>query len=156
MFTVGPPVLLFKWNHRISILNILGYNGTMPLHFLLPLSLIPLAGGHILALHDTGSSNPLGIHGRFDKVPFGGYFTVKDLYVWRLLIGCLTLLALLAPWYLGDPENFSRTIILVTPSPWPLLTGSLLGLVLTSLVVAWRIQRWTLATLRIFWYLSSA
>jgi len=34
---------------------------------------------HLLFLHNTGSSNPLGLSFNMDKVRFGPYFSVKDL-----------------------------------------------------------------------------
>ena len=34
---------------------------------------------HLLALHEHGSSNPLGVSGNADRLPFHPYFTFKDL-----------------------------------------------------------------------------
>lgn len=34
---------------------------------------------HLIALHEHGSSNPLGITGNIDRLPFSPYFVFKDL-----------------------------------------------------------------------------
>lgn len=48
-------------------------------HFICPLLVAALAGVHLLFLHQTGSSNPLGLRINLDKSPFHPYFTIKDL-----------------------------------------------------------------------------
>ena len=48
-------------------------------HFLLPFVIAVLVLLHLIFLHDTGSSNPLGLTFSADKVPFSPYFSVKDL-----------------------------------------------------------------------------
>lgn len=49
------------------------------LHFLLPFIIRGLSIVHLLFLHITGSSNPLGVNRNLDKTPFHPYFSVKDL-----------------------------------------------------------------------------
>jgi ubiquinol-cytochrome c reductase cytochrome b subunit len=34
---------------------------------------------HLIALHEHGSSNPLGVTGNIDRLPFSPYFVFKDL-----------------------------------------------------------------------------
>lgn len=48
------------------------------LHFVLPLALVVVVLIHLLSLHETGSSNPLGLITRADKIPFHPYFSIKD------------------------------------------------------------------------------
>merc|ERR1712038_27108 len=85
------------------------------LHFLLPFILAALSATHLLFLHETGSSNPLGLDSNFDKRPFHPYFSVKDLFGFIVFFLLLTLLCLQAPWDLGDPENFIPADPIVTP-----------------------------------------
>ena len=54
-------------------------NRFFALHFVLPFVLAALALMHLIALHDTaGSSNPLGVSGNYDRLPFAPYFLFKD------------------------------------------------------------------------------
>lgn len=84
-------------------------------HFFVPFAVAALSLVHLIFLHETGSSNPLGLPLHGDKSPFHPYFSVKD-----LLGGLIALLGvgatmLLFPWDLGDPENFVPANPLVTP-----------------------------------------
>lgn len=49
-------------------------NRFFSLHYLLPFLLIALAILHLLALHVSGSSNPLGVRSDVEKVPFHPYY----------------------------------------------------------------------------------
>jgi len=70
---------------------------------------------HLLFLHQTGSSNPLGVKSNFDKVPFHSFHSWKDLTGVVILLITLTILCLLSPYLIGDVENFSPANPLVTP-----------------------------------------
>jgi ubiquinol-cytochrome c reductase cytochrome b subunit len=70
---------------------------------------------HLLFLHQTGSNNPLGLNRDIDKIPFHPYFTFKDIVGFLVLISTLTVLTLLDPYLLGDPDNFTPANPLVTP-----------------------------------------
>uniref|UniRef100_A0AAU7BAA0 Cytochrome b n=1 Tax=Petrotettix serratus TaxID=3073472 RepID=A0AAU7BAA0_9ORTH len=85
------------------------------IHFLLPFIIAALTLIHLLFLHQTGSNNPLGTNSNIDKIPFHPYFTFKDIIGFILLIAGLTLLTLLNPYLLGDPDNFTPANPLVTP-----------------------------------------
>nr|YP_010713931.1 cytochrome b [Plesionika lophotes]WDD39151.1 cytochrome b [Plesionika lophotes] len=85
------------------------------LHFLLPFVIMAASMVHILFLHQTGSNNPLGISSQTDKIPFHPYFTFKDVVGFLILIMALSLLTLLNPYLLGDPDNFIPANPLVTP-----------------------------------------
>jgi len=84
-------------------------------HFLIPFIVAALAIVHLLFLHQTGSNNPLGLNANLDKIPFHPFYSTKDLFRFWVAIGILTLLVLLSPWVLGDPENFIPANPLVTP-----------------------------------------
>lgn len=84
-------------------------------HFLLPFIILILTIIHLLFLHQTGSNNPLGLNRNIDKIPFHPYFTYKDLIGFIILIIFLSLLTLINPYLLGDPDNFIPANPLVTP-----------------------------------------
>nr|QIV24586.1 cytochrome b [Cnemoplites australis] len=84
-------------------------------HFLFPFIVTALMIIHLLFLHQTGSMNPLGINSNIDKVPFHPYFTFKDILGFIIMIYALTMLTLMNPYLLGDPDNFIPANPLVTP-----------------------------------------
>src|SRR3954466_10096361 len=57
-------------------------NRFFSLHYLLPFVLVGVVVLHLVALHQHGSNNPLGIDrkGGQDSIPFHPYYTVKDLF----------------------------------------------------------------------------
>nr|UOU85121.1 cytochrome b [Ephemerella notata] len=84
-------------------------------HFLLPFLVAAATMIHLLFLHQTGSNNPLGVNSNLDKIPFHPYFSFKDIVGFIVLLMILTLLSLLNPYLLGDPDNFIPANPLVTP-----------------------------------------
>nr|YP_010615500.1 cytochrome b [Dodona adonira]WAT94170.1 cytochrome b [Dodona adonira] len=84
-------------------------------HFLLPFIVLMMVMIHLLFLHQTGSNNPLGINSNLDKIPFHPFFSFKDLIGFIILMMMLTLLTLINPYLLGDPDNFIPANPLVTP-----------------------------------------
>nr|YP_008592451.1 cytochrome b [Eusthenes cupreus]AFY16817.1 cytochrome b [Eusthenes cupreus] len=85
------------------------------LHFLLPFIIAAMVMIHLLFLHQTGSNNPLGVNSNFDKAPFHPYFSIKDLLGMMLTLTLFSMIILLEPRTLGDPENFIPANPLVTP-----------------------------------------
>ena len=74
-----------------------------------------LALVHLIALHEDGSNNPIGVRSDIDKILFHHYYVVNDFYgVIILLIG-LSVLTFLLPYILGDADNFKQANPLVTP-----------------------------------------
>nr|APX39758.1 cytochrome b [Linaeidea aenea] len=84
-------------------------------HFILPFIISALVMIHLLYLHQTGSSNPLGVSMNIDKIPFHPYFTFKDILGMLIMLFMLMLLTLSNPYLLGDPDNFTPANPLVTP-----------------------------------------
>ena len=84
-------------------------------HFLIPFIILGTVIIHLLFLHQTGSNNPLGLKRESEKIPFHPYFTIKDLAGFLIILASLTILTLLSPNLLGDPENFNPANPLVTP-----------------------------------------
>lgn len=84
-------------------------------HFLFPFIITAFTIIHLLFLHQTGSNNPLGINRNSDKIPFHPYFSYKDIFGFIIMLISLTFLTLIAPYALGDPDNFIPANPLVTP-----------------------------------------
>nr|AXS65629.1 cytochrome b [Cucujoidea sp. 38 KM-2017] len=84
-------------------------------HFMMPFIISAMVMIHLLFLHQTGSNNPLGMNSNMDKVPFHPYFSFKDIVGFIIMLTILTLLTLINPYLLGDPDNFIPANPLVTP-----------------------------------------
>nr|QGA74013.1 cytochrome b [Phratora sp. N57] len=84
-------------------------------HFVLPFIITALVMIHLLYLHQSGSSNPLGVTLNIDKIPFHPYFTFKDILGMLIMLFLLMFLTLSNPYLLGDPDNFIPANPLVTP-----------------------------------------
>nr|UYK52103.1 cytochrome b [Leptocimbex sp. CSCS-Hym-MC0166] len=84
-------------------------------HFIIPFIITAMTMIHLMALHTTGSSNPLGTNSDMDKVPFHPYFTFKDIIGFIVMITILMMLILISPNYLGDPDNFIKANSMLTP-----------------------------------------
>nr|UOU85251.1 cytochrome b [Tachydromia umbrarum] len=84
-------------------------------HFILPFIVAAMTMIHLLFLHQTGSNNPLGVNSNVDKIPFHPYFSFKDIVGFIILVMLLSLLTLINPYLLGDPDNFIPANPLVTP-----------------------------------------
>nr|YP_009499538.1 cytochrome b [Aegosoma sinicum]ASL05652.1 cytochrome b [Aegosoma sinicum] len=84
-------------------------------HFLFPFIVSAMVVVHLLFLHQTGSSNPLGTKSNIDKIPFHPYFSLKDIVGFLIMTFMLVSLSLSDPYLLGDPDNFTPANPLVTP-----------------------------------------
>lgn len=85
------------------------------LHFIIPFVAAALRAIHLLFLHQRGRGNPLGLLRDYDKVKFHPYFSFKDVIGFLIMLRILIIICLIAPWDLGDPENFIPANPLVTP-----------------------------------------
>ncbi len=85
---VGPDLAL--WIRGDYVISDATLNRFFALHVIaLPLVLLFLIGGHVMALHEVGSNNPDGVEIKehkdssgkpVDGIPFHPYYTVKDLF----------------------------------------------------------------------------
>ncbi len=91
-------------------------NRFFSLHYLLPFVLAALVIVHLLALHEDGSNNPLGISSETDKIPFHPYFTVKDVFGMILFLIFFSFFVFFAPNALGHSDNYIMADPLVTPA----------------------------------------
>ena len=110
---VGDEIVFWLWG-GFSVSNAT-LTRFFTLHFLLPFILAALRGVHLLFLHQTGSSNPLGLNRNLDKSPFHPYFSLKDAFGFLTFMAFLLLIRFIHPWDLGDPENFIPANPIVTP-----------------------------------------
>jgi len=85
------------------------------LHFLLPFVLMALVLFHLMFLHISGSSNPLGTNSNLDKISFHPFFSSKDILGFLVVLIMFFILVLKFPLLLGDPENFNMANPLNTP-----------------------------------------
>jgi ubiquinol-cytochrome c reductase cytochrome b subunit len=110
---IGDDIVRWVWG-GFSVSNAT-LNRFFSLHYLLPFVLVGLVLVHLIALHEDGSNNPVGIRSDIDKVPFHYYFALKDLYGVMVLMAVLIILVFIFPYWLGDAENFKQANPLVTP-----------------------------------------
>nr|YP_009917456.1 cytochrome b [Drabescus ineffectus]QLJ57904.1 cytochrome b [Drabescus ineffectus] len=85
------------------------------LHFMLPFIIMMLAMIHLFFLHQTGSSNPMGVNANIDKIPFHPFFSIKDMMGFSVTITLLMILVMYNPYMLSDPDNFTPANPMVTP-----------------------------------------
>jgi ubiquinol-cytochrome c reductase cytochrome b subunit len=111
---VGQDIVEFIWG-GFSVNNAT-LNRFYALHFVLPFVLAALALMHLIALHDSsGSGNPLGVSGNYDRLPFAPYFIFKDLITIFLFIIILSIFVFFMPNMLGDSENYVMANPMQTP-----------------------------------------
>lgn len=110
---VGTDIVEWVWG-GFSVSNAT-LNRFFSLHYLLPFALAGLALVHLIALHENGSNNPVGVDGNIDKVPFHPYYSIKDLFGYGVFAIVFTLFVFFAPNYLGHPDNYIPANPLVTP-----------------------------------------
>lgn len=90
-------------------------NRFFSLHYTLPFVLAGLSIFHIAALHQYGSTNPLGVNTQTSTIPFGTYFSTKDLLGVFYLLLAFSILVFFYPEWLGHPDNLIPADPLVTP-----------------------------------------
>nr|AOW42949.1 cytochrome b [Lethenteron appendix] len=110
---VGDDIVVWLWG-GFSVSNAT-LTRFFTFHFILPFILAAMTMIHIMFLHQTGSSNPLGINSNLDKIQFHPYFSFKDILGFVILLGVLFMISLLAPNALGEPDNFIYANPLSTP-----------------------------------------
>ena len=93
-------------------------NRFFSLHYLLPFVLVGVVVLHLVALHQHGSNNPLGIDrkGPQDSIPFHPYYTIKDLFGLFVFLLVYAAFVFFAPNLLGDPANYIPANPLATPA----------------------------------------
>jgi ubiquinol-cytochrome c reductase cytochrome b subunit len=110
---IGDPIVQWVWG-GFSVDNPT-LNRFFSLHYTLPFVIAALALVHLALLHMDGSSNPLGVDSRTDKVPFFPYFYVKDLFGLLILLTIFSYVVFFHPNTLGHSDNYIPANPMVTP-----------------------------------------
>ena len=112
---IGEDIVTWLWG-GFSVDNP-ALNRFFSLHYLLPFLIVAVVMLHLVALHQHGSNNPLGIDkkGPQDSIPFHPYYTVKDLFGLGVFLLVFAVFVFFFPNYLGHPDNYIPADPLVTP-----------------------------------------
>jgi ubiquinol-cytochrome c reductase cytochrome b subunit len=113
---IGPKIVTWLWG-GFSVGNPT-LNRFFSLHYLLPFLIVAVVGLHLIALHQHGSNNPLGIDkkGPQDSIPFHPYYTVKDSFGLAVFLVPYALLVFFSPDFFGEPDNYIPANPLATPA----------------------------------------
>jgi ubiquinol-cytochrome c reductase cytochrome b/c1 subunit len=92
-------------------------NRFFALHYLMPFILVAVVVLHLVALHQHGSNNPLGIDkkGPQDSIPFHPYYTAKDLFGLSVFLLIYAAVVFFAPNLFAEPDNYIPANPLATP-----------------------------------------
>lgn len=110
---IGGDLVNFVWG-GFSV-NHATLNRFFSLHYLLPFVLAGLVIAHLIALHEHGSSNPLGVSGNIDRIPFHPYYSFKDLVTVFLFFIGLSYFVFYNPNVLGHSDNYIMANPMSTP-----------------------------------------
>lgn len=111
---LGKSLVEFVWGgFSVSSATI---NRFFSLHFTLPFILAALAAGHLLYLHVSGSSNPMGTTSNADRTAFHPYFVFKDLITVFLFFIIFTAIVFYSPDKLGHSDNYIEANSMQTPA----------------------------------------
>nr|YP_010041679.1 apocytochrome b [Cyanophora biloba]QPB15006.1 apocytochrome b [Cyanophora biloba] len=111
---VGDSIVYWLWG-GFSVDNAT-LNRFFSLHYLLPFAIAALAFLHMIALHQNGSNNPLGIMVGINKISFYPYFYLKDLVGWVAFGLFFSIFVYFAPNLLGHADNYIEANPMVTPA----------------------------------------
>nr|YP_009192656.1 cytochrome b [Calyptogena magnifica]ALP29866.1 cytochrome b [Calyptogena magnifica] len=84
-------------------------------HFVGPFIMVVLVAFHIMNLHETGSSNSLGVSSDADITCFHSLYTYKDLVWIVIMLYCLVMVSLWSPDLFINPYNYIPASSLKTP-----------------------------------------
>ena len=107
--------IITKWIWGGFSINNATLNRFYSLHFIIPFILIVLIFLHLIFLHKTGRSNPIGLSINFNKISFYPYFIIKDLYGIIFIFFIILIICFLNPYLISDPENFIKANSIITP-----------------------------------------
>jgi ubiquinol-cytochrome c reductase cytochrome b subunit len=110
---IGQDIVEFIWG-GFSVNNAT-INRFFALHFVLPFVLAALVVMHLIAFHESGSGNPLGVSGNYDRLPFAPYYIFKDLVTIFLFFLVISIFVFFMPNALGDCENYVMANPMQTP-----------------------------------------
>ena len=93
-------------------------NRAFILHWLIAFLIVGVVLFHVIALHMTGSNNPMGVEPKDtrDTISFHPYVTTKDLYAFLVFILLFSFMMMYSPNLLGHADNYIEANPLVTPA----------------------------------------
>lgn len=85
------------------------------IHFIIPFIILFIVIIHLFFLHQSGSSNPLGLNRNLNKIYFHPYYTLKDTFGFIIIIFIFIIINLEYPYVFRDPDNFISANPIITP-----------------------------------------
>ena len=85
-------------------------------HLTLPFLIEALTAVHLVAVHNNGSTNPIGVNSKFDMIPLQPYFSIKDVFGFIPFLVAFLWLAIFSPKLFSHPDNYIMGTPLMTPS----------------------------------------
>lgn len=107
--------IIVKWLWGGFSVNNATLNRFYSFHFIFPFIVLFIVILHLTYLHQTGSTNPIGLKRNYYKIRFNPYYSIKDILGFIIIIFILIIICLLNPYILGDPENFNIANPIITP-----------------------------------------
>nr|UZF66150.1 cytochrome b [Neodiprion qinghaiicus] len=107
--------LLVQWLWGGFSINNATLTRFFSIHFIIPFIILMMVMIHLMFIHQTGSSNPMGTNSDIDKIPFQPYFILKDIIGFIIMLSMLLMIIMINPNYLGDPDNFTPANSMSTP-----------------------------------------
>jgi ubiquinol-cytochrome c reductase cytochrome b subunit len=86
------------------------------LHYLLPFIIAALSLTHLITLHNSGGSNPLGMSSNKVLINFHPYYSLQDLFLFFIILLLFLLVVYFLPNFFGHSDNYIPGNFLVTPS----------------------------------------
>jgi len=111
---VGNSIVEWIWGGFV-ITNVT-LNRFYSFHYLLPFLIVGISCLHLVILHEDGSSNPLGINKKVNRVNFYPYFYVKDFFAFFLSLLIFFIFIFYLPNILGHADNYINADPMVTPA----------------------------------------
>jgi len=110
---IGNPIVQWLWG-GFAVDNAT-LNRFFAIHFLVPFIIAALSAVHIIFLHQTGSSNPLGLNANSIKTTFHWAYSRKDILGIFIILASLIFVCIFYPNIFGDSENFIPANPILTP-----------------------------------------
>ena len=77
---------IVKWLWGGFSVNNATLNRFYSFHFIIPFIVLFIVIIHLVFLHQTGSTNPIGLKRKYYKIPFNPYYSIKDILGFILLL----------------------------------------------------------------------
>nr|YP_913160.1 cytochrome b [Romanomermis culicivorax]ABL11587.1 cytochrome b [Romanomermis culicivorax] len=105
---------LVQWIWGGYFVSIITLKLFFSIHFMAPVFLLVMIFFHMIVLHYSGSSNPLGFFNNLIKLEFSLNYLMKD-FLNFLMILILFIFSLVYSFKLSDPENFILANSMISP-----------------------------------------